>query len=148
MYPVDDAPERAQVESVFGLTGGELEDKPLRYLEAKLWHDGEPTGEHARRWARYWYRGAPDYAPELERLGDVITIVWDRLYAGIAPPKIRAQGREWRKVGDFRSSGEAPCLDAGSVAQETCTICEAEPGDRHGYVYVGDGWYETIYRAR
>ena len=151
MYPIVDDVEKAQVKIVFGLTGGELEAAPLRYLRPKTWHDGTPTGEHKRAWARYWYVGSPDYAPAIARWwnGDVITIVIDEMF-GSTPKKIRARGKVWRKVARYTSSGKAECYYAGSVNNEdaACPICEAEIGDRHGYAYLGDGWSEVVYVAR
>ena len=149
MYPVNDANERSQVEMVFGLTGGELEDAPLRYLERDRWDsDGSYRDSHTRRWARYWYPGIPDYAGELKRLQyDCITVVWNRLYSGFAPQRIRAHGKTWRKVADFADSGETECINVWDPQDGTCPLCESDHSGP-SYVYIGDGWYETVYYSR
>ena len=151
MYPIEDAGERMTVEVVFGLTGGELESKPLRFLARKAWTDGTPRDGHSRWWRRYWYTGAPDYAQAIERRwrGDVMTIVSDELF-GMLPRKIHARGKVWRKVARFASSGEAECYGHGAPVEgaEDCPICGASPGEDHGYAYVGGGWGESVYVAR
>lgn len=151
MYPIMDANERAQVEIVFGLTGGELEDRPLRFLGDTRWSDGTPRGEPRRWWRRWWYTGVPDYAQEIERRlgGEFLTIVSDELLGKLLT-RILARGKIWRKVARYGHSGEAACYMEGEINTEnkTCSICGENPGKRHGYVYLGDGWSETVYRAR
>ena len=151
MYPFEDSAERAQVEIVFGLTGGEMEAAPLRFLGDTTWSDGTPRGGPRRWWRRYWYTGAPDYAPEIERRwrGDVMTIVSDELF-GMLPRKIYARGKVWRKVARFASSGEAECYGSidGEICGAPCVCCGARIGEKHGYVYLGDGWGESVYVAR
>ena len=153
MYPIVDTKEKMEVQEVFGLTGGELEDRPLRFLGEKRWQsDGSGTGEWSRRWARYWYTGSPDYAPKIERRwrGDVMTIVTCELF-GTLPTKIFAKGKRWRKVARFASSGEVECpwKDTDPVGDEDgpCNLCDAI-GGAHGYIYLGDGWSESVYVAR
>lgn len=151
-YPKRDDKERSTVEWVMGLTGGELEDKPLRFLGERRWSDGEGTGEWCRWWRAYWYTGAPDYAQEIERRwrGDVMTIISDDMF-GDLPTTIYAKGKRWRKVARFASSGECECpmgwreFDP-ATDEPICSICE---GNRsHGHLYIGDGWGESVYVAR
>ena len=154
MYPKQDPKEQAQIEEVFGLTGGELEDRPLRFLGERRWEStGEGTGVWSRRWARYWYKGSPDYAQEIERRwrGAVITIVAGEIF-GKLPNKIFAQGKRWRKVARFSTSGEVACPLQGTYSEDDqddgpCPLCDAI-GGAHGYIYIGDGWSETVYGAR
>jgi hypothetical protein len=127
MYPKQDEKERATIEWVLGLTGGELEDKPLRFLGERSWHDGEGTGEWTRRWARYWYPFAPSYVEEIERRwrGDVMTIVSNDLY-GDLPSRIYAKGKRWRKVARYANSGEVECPNGQgeAIGAEGCTFCD------------------------
>lgn len=159
--PVDDKAERSQVEEVFGLTGGELADAPLRYFGATdVGPNRDPLPTH-RWWARYWYEGRPDYLPTSHR-GSWITLVECELY-GSLPSRIQAHGRKWRKIARYASSGETECpgrMDNGSDDllkvdesdcaddSECCTYCDEEIGEPHGYIYLGDGWGETIYYSR
>lgn len=139
MYPTYTAEEIACIELIFGLTGGELSDKPLR------WCDSE--GE--RGWTRYWYEGPPDYFLPRPR-GDYMTMVRDCMF-GEPPRIIYAKGREWRRVQVFRNSGEAECWSRGEVLspdEAQCPLCDARPGEEHSYCYIGDGWCEVVYWAR
>lgn len=162
MYPVNDKDERAQVERVFSLTRGELADAPLRYFRPEgVCMTGAGNPLPARRcWARYWYEGTPDW-PRITR-GSYITIVACELY-GSLPSRIQAHGRKWRKVARYASSGEAECpgrldngsdealrVDASDCAADSghCYYCEEKIGEPHGFIYLGDGWGETIYYSR
>lgn len=156
-YPTRDEKERTEVEWVMGLTGGELEDKPLRFLEVRKvlpWQPGEfkdwkPQIEFHRWWRPYWYTGSPDYAREIDRRwrGEVMTIVSDETF-GMLPRKIIARGKVWRKVARFASSGECECPNGQgeAIGAEGCTFCEEKI--THGYLYLGDGWGESVYVAR
>jgi hypothetical protein len=150
MYPVEDANEKRQIEEVFGLTGGELADAPLRY--AYHVEPGGPGDEPVkRRWARYFYDGRPAYEERrAQESGSFITIVACELF-GTMPRVIQARGKRWRKVASYTVSGETEC--PGKAAEDVvtavrCSYCEADVGEEHGMIYIGDGWSEVVYRAR
>lgn len=161
MKLTDEQIERAQVEQVFGLTGGEL--------ETGAWKIGEKTI------SRYWYEGAPEYAARDFREGTVRTAVHCALY-GSSPERIEDKDGAWVRKAEYQTSGETECLyrsgapeDAkvkrdqcrlvasyprkrlvGTFAKLTakhaeCPFCEARLGEDHGYIYLGDGWVETVY---
>jgi hypothetical protein len=131
------------VEWVFGLTGGELESKPLRY--AYKWTEMEYRPNERdhfpivtklrRKWARYWYEGASEYM-ELGRQryrGSYTTLVWDSgSYGDHLPPRtIVVKGERWRKVASFASSGEAACpvpkYHPGKVTRADAKLGQANP---------------------
>lgn len=154
--------ERTQVEQVFGLTGGELDDS--------AWKVGEKTI------APYWYEGAPEYAAsDFRDLENVRTAVHCALY-GSSPERIDDEGGAWVRKGEFQTSGETECLFhsgapedmpvkrdqchmvasyprkhlVGTFAKLTakhaeCPFCGARLGEDHGVIYLGDGWVETVY---
>lgn len=153
--------EREQIKWVFGLTGGELADKPWEFEEfhETLKHDANynfRTAREPRAGAfRYWYDGVPDYAEIRDKYSETYrTVVVDELF-GAAPSAIRDGQGIWKKVRSFRSSGETECpgrQDEGDVTKDSasngeyCDYCEANIGEEHGYIYLGDGWGEVIYQ--
>jgi hypothetical protein len=148
-YPKIDQNEQEQIMEVFRLTGGELADKPLRYLPV----DGDDPEE--RRWARYFYDGAPPYIEwglEFKLGGTFLTIVTCELYGEMPKRIMTSDGRVWRKVRTFRSSGEAECpckgVDTEDLPKGTCPLCAAKEGEEHGMIYIGEGWAEVVYRTR
>lgn len=139
------AQERAQVEQVFGLTGGELSDT--------VWEAREVGGSE-RVWTfHYFYESTPEYAErELDWTAhDFRTVVRDIVFG--APPE---QLEGWTKVATFGSSGEVECPGRSeepnivradqSPEGRGCYYCEAEVGEPHGYIYIGDGWAEIVYK--
>lgn len=148
MYPEIDRNEREQIEWVFGLTGGELNDKPLRYanLVCCMKHP-----EYERHWAPYFYDGVPEYARRIEYKlgGSFMTVVHCALYGSEMPRVIYAGGKRWRKIATYTSSGETECpgKDFDSPSRP-CPLCEAREGEEHGMIYIGEGWAEVVYRAR
>jgi hypothetical protein len=145
--------ERQQVEEVFLLTGGELEDRPLEFRD----EDGND-----RKW-RYHYDGLPEYAnedfPDRHENGvyycTLVEIGCD--YGSSAPERMTfADGDVWSKVESYANSGERECSLGPSGMGETvgegeteemdrCPLCEADKGEEHGYIYLGPGC-ETVYR--
>lgn len=115
--------ECQQVEQVFGLAGGELENKPWTHWTRSEHSDGTPMwgekldGEHAdmsfHQWdERYWYEGVPDY-DERANAHD-----YDSVYRTVVNPggMLMAPRQElydgqgiWKLVEVFNNSGEAPC---------------------------------------
>lgn len=152
MYPEIDQVEREQVEYVFGLTGGELSDRPLRYYGSTETGCGNVL-DPKRKWARYWYDGAPDYVGrQFDRFGSVMTMVMDCLF-GYPPKRILSQGKVWRRVAAFTNSGECECPEAdGMVRYDStggeCRLCGAADQEEHGFIYLGDGWTEVVYVSR
>jgi len=139
-----DQNERAQVEQVFALTGGELNDQPFQ-----AWSDASRDG--APLSFAYNYDGAPEYSDLPDRYEtEYITIVSDCLFGSESDVLYQANGVRWIKVASFRSSGETECPckqgDCDGDDDRPCPLCEAQQGEAHGYVYLGDGWCETVYR--
>lgn len=139
--------ERIQVECVFGLGGGELHIPHPRFPDE--W-DGS---------IRYWYEGPPEYyEAELRHLGDeeYRTAIQDCMYGQPDVPV------GWKLIAQFRSSGERECwwcrpgtdwdksedqaqtpggTNTGYRGDPKCQLCEGS-----GYVYLGDGMCELVYR--
>ena len=176
MYPKIDEQEKSQVEEVFGLTGGELSDKPMRIAELKYdpgipsmiekWGKSYAPKWIAKRWwVRYFYDGVPSYVERDFRnmSGSFFTMVKNCLF-GSPALHIVAQGKIWRRVATYTSSGETDCPFQGVSDEDVpwaerthlgdrstvhhCPACEAEKGEEHGCIYLGEGWAEIVYRAR
>lgn len=160
--------ERESVEEVFRLTGGELETKPwepwipAHPLDADdllriAWHGFGPGSNQTI--FRYWYEGVPDYVgrnefPDIHDT-EYRTVVTDLLYQSsvLAENGCLRDGAEWKRVRVFQSSGETRCPgayhedgDEPVVDADGCPYCEEKPGEEHGYIYLGDGWAEVVYR--
>lgn len=96
------------------------------------WYDGEPSYSEVPTWCeRFEYRTA--FVCEL--LGQVET----------------PEG--WNRVASFAHSGEGPCpLQGIDLSEEVCPLCEwATSNGCHpyeGWIYLGDGWREVVYRRR
>ena len=159
--------ERECVEWVFGLTGGELMDRPwvvvtLRKNPEDADVSDEEMGEPYTN--PYWYSGVPKWvAREIphQDVYDFRTIVrcvsHGGAYARLWDP---FTNEAWELVETFTSSGETQCPlhdveDAPETAYENgrCVYCEAERitkrGEdvtKHGHIYLGDGWAELVYR--
>lgn len=156
--------ERARVECVFSLGGGELHVPDARFPD-----DWDGVFAH-------WYGGPPEYATELrdahevtcptckgtkivpadegsaecpacEGMGhldlEVRTAIICCIFGFPAPPE------GWTQVASYSSSGERECwccgVDAvGDEEDHEPDGCELCAGD--GYVYLGDGWAEVVYR--
>jgi hypothetical protein len=139
--------EREQIESVFGLGGGELnsdpwvvkaDDREISYL--------------------YNYDGPPEYADFDDRHDrDYVTVVTQALYSPIEPILTSADGSIYRLRADYSSSGETECCyrsgapeDAIVKAEQAhngeCPYCATPVGEAHGHIYIGDGWIEAVYR--
>lgn len=110
--------ERAQVETVFGLGGGELETKP--------WSGRQ-----------YWYHGAPHYADNKFGSAEVRTAIECLLFGQAKAP------RGWAEVECYRTSGEAECWACYETGDKSCRVCDGD-----GLVYLGDGWCEVVYCRR
>jgi hypothetical protein len=139
--------ERQQVEWLFRLTGGELNDEPWNGF-------------------MYNYDGVPEYATgDFDDSFDheYHTVVSCFLY-GSAPERVVDASGIWLLQQMYLSSGETECplrdLDHEDeeVAYEhrqkqfdlprieRCFLCDEARGDEHGYIYLGDGWGEAVYR--
>lgn len=142
--------ERERVAWVFGLTGGELESKPLRYAYKVTREEYRPN--EAARWltvtrykrgrARYWYEGVPECMPLGRKLyrgagaplpGSWRTLVWNSgSYGDYRPPQtIVVKGERWRKVASYSSSGETACpvpeSHPGKVTREEARLEPPNP---------------------
>jgi hypothetical protein len=152
-----------QVKQVFRLTGGELhlprEDFPDAWDKLFDW----------------WYEGRPEYAehlsdeidcdgcvkgvlcipcrpaicgcdqgvecPRCEGIQEV-AVEYRTGIASMDPPDSGLMDGEWNLVATFTTSGETECLCCGEGEVDECPVCE----DGDGVLYIGDGWYEAIYR--
>ncbi len=131
------------VQQVFGLTGGELEDKRQPYTV-----DGEERRFH------YAYDGLPewcesDYDDRNDAHVEYFTAVHDCLY-GTPAQDIEIDGKHYWLMDQYVNSGETqcPCVDCDEDPFEgkECPLCERAAGEEHGYIYIGDGWCELVYR--
>ncbi len=149
--------EREQVAWVFGLTGGELDDKPLKFRAPGYWGG---TLED-REWG-YHYDGPPEWAEsdfdDLNENGvDYFTLVEIGCsYGSGAPERLFVGDQFYLRVAQYANSGETECPAGSCGDDETvgedstegmhmCPLCEAEAGEKHGYIYVGDGC-ESVYK--
>lgn len=151
--------EREQVEFVFGLTGGELDDEPIEFflLPRERWEHVNPVTRH------YTYDGVPEWAgsdfPDKYDSGvSYFTIVEAGIdYGSILTEAIQfADGKVWVKVEQYVHSGETECPAGSCGDDETvgedstegfaeCPLCGEKAGEKHGYIYVGPG-AETVYK--
>lgn len=140
--------EREQMECVFRLGGGELHIADARFPDP--WEEV----------FAYWYEGCPDYDEEDSKDYDY------NYRTGLAYyncPEIEG----WELVRSFSTSGETecwrcgpgtdwdgseeqdqarqeqPCTNTGYRGDPDCKLCEGS-----GYVYIGDGWAEAVYRQK
>lgn len=141
---------RAQVEQVFGLTGGELMDV--------AWEPNYRTGGSAlfntATWGTftftYWYQGAPPYVERSYsdspiRPGATYRTVCEDETFGQVPETVTDDQGTWKVVARYRSSGECECPNDDPTSDKaSCPLCE-ETGE-HSYIYIGDGWAEIVYR--
>jgi len=150
VYAAEADREREQVENVFGLGGGELED--------------ESFAGYA-----YNYEGAPEYAAnEIEELDYQYhtVIVSGGGYLPSPYDKLEEDGVRWDLVEYFMNSGESDCWICGAGGNgvdwwadefeqqhghapgpdDRCGLCETEMEDMPGVVYIGEG-YEAVYRT-
>lgn len=135
--------ERDQIAEVFGLTGGELADAP--------WIVTEP-GDPVREWRfSYWYEGVPDYLDRTDAITAVSdecrTVCRDNMFGFPPQVVVDVDGTAWHRQTEFMTSGETECPMRGETAVEVCSLCDAGVGEEHGYIYIGDGWAEVVYRS-
>jgi hypothetical protein len=139
----DAAIERERIEQVFGLTGGELSDEPWS-CESR-----EEAKPDRVRTFHSWYEGVPEYAKrDFPDLHDTSyrTVISCCLF-GAEPEVLEDEEDRWYRVASFSSSGETTCSWEGCEdADENlpCKICEGD--DKHGMIYIGDGWSETVFK--
>jgi hypothetical protein len=144
-----DASERMQIQEVFGLTGGELYDEPWTptYIT-------DTFGESRERTFTYWYEDPPAYA--MEDFEDWSSVNYRTVCAnemfGQVPATVTDEQGTWSVVARFGSSGEVECpglVNAGELAEHIpfpCPYCEGDEDSGHGYIYIGEGWSEIVYR--
>ena len=149
--------ERESVEWVLTLTGGELDAQP-RVTDA---------GYHFT----YSYDGIPEWAGDdfddkYDSGVEYFTMVRNCFF-GEAPEVIAFNGRTYSREAVYVNSGERECpmrdmhecggfedtptvVEDGrtvtAVENEECYLCGAMRGEGHGYIYLGDGWCEVVYR--
>lgn len=146
MRALTELSERAQIEAVFCLGGGELEYTLLRWRRPY-----DRTLYYHQCW---WYDGVPEYVPSSEapmysdipcrhcdpEMGcrgwyEYRTLIrcelWRQLSRADLPPG-------WEVWGRYSSSGE--CEHPGYAPGE----CDERDPER--WVYLGDGWHEVVIR--
>jgi hypothetical protein len=76
------------------------------------------------------------------------TAPWSDAFCTAAPPERIADAEGiWELQATFVSSGEAECPQGTeSVEEERCPLCDEARGQSHGYIYLGDGWAEAVFR--
>lgn len=129
--------EAERIMCVFGLGGGELSDEP--------W-DGV---------CKYWYEGVPEYAEEFGsarygsydtdedgNLWEYRTALLNELYGYFDTPP------GWERLARYNNSGERDCWWCGPGTgnedeRDGCLLCEGD-----GYVYLGEGWGEVVFRRK
>ena len=123
--------ETERMAYVFGLTGGELADKP--------WSK--------RAW---WYEGIPDYVGDdfPDRYSSDVEYR-TTLECCLYEPAIEANApRGWKFVRYYTTSGETDCGWCGDGTgnegqRDKCKLCEGD-----GLIYIGDGWAEVVYSRK
>lgn len=144
--------ERSQIEYVFGLLGGELSDKPLVFWAKEL-------GRDCVKYVKYWYEGAPEWSEEDLPAGARGGILRTLLHDLILPSILEEGGIIWTRIVSYTGSGERECPYYGAVVGEEawrdevdsveienmCSLCGRDRGEDHGYIYLGEGWTESIY---
>jgi len=154
---IESAIERMQVEEIYSLGGGELEDAPLPY-----------TDENGRAWAfRYHFDGVPewcasDFKPHDGGQVDFFTAIRIDDPCGWSPEEVTlADGKRYFRIAVLGPAGERECpmgpsgwgektVGAGTATEDpdgfiSCPYCEAKEGEEHGYIYLGTG-SEVVYK--
>lgn len=153
--PEPEGNEREQVQQVFGLTGGELMDVE--------WETHLPHVETHSVTFTYWYHGVPEYVSESLQfpISQTYRTVCESELYGMVPERVTDDEGTWKVVARYSTSGEVECPcrnsdnpDAVSV-DNPCPLCGADGTDAypitepvHGYIYIGDGWAEIVYRLQ
>jgi len=165
--------ERERIEWVMGLTG-ELDDHPWEpwkpYVEDRI---GEFAQDHLdgrfnawdqaseRQSFAYTYEELPewassDYPDRFDSDVHYRTIVVDCLFGG-PPSTLIDGGRVYKLASSYQHSGERECPladverddsdDHEYAVKRPCELCEAQDGEEHGYIYLGEGWCEVVYKC-
>lgn len=120
-----------------------------RQREAISWLLAEELEEEPWEEFDYWYAGAPCYSdfPAWCEEYEYRTAFACELFGQVETPE------GWERVIAFAHSGEAPCPWQGcDLREEVCSLCEqVAESARHpyeGWLYIGDGWREVVYRRR
>ena len=150
-YKSEEVKERAQIEVLFSLGGGEL--------------NVSGQGDWDELFA-YWYEGLPEYDYESEEDQDYdyrTGISW-RMTNETAMLVDPATGIEWELVETYRPPTEVDCDVCGAgtggyfadqffdqygrepQADDDCGLCDTEVEDQPGYIYDGYA-HEVTYRT-
>ncbi len=116
--------ERAAIEQVFVLTGGELESKPTSFPDAFDFHDGYGRAYTLDKGAglstgyafKYWYTGVPEWAAYKDYRtdagdSDYFTVLDLTCSYGSDTPGVlvATDGSVWARVAVYTRSGESEC---------------------------------------
>lgn len=150
--------QQEQVEHVFGLTGGELDDKPVTFVTGFRERYGKIEETDLGLTWPFHYDGVPEWAFEdFDRdarnsaSDERFTLVDLGCEYGSRENKILidSDGRIYLHVVSYANSGETECPgmhdDSTLVTEEQCPLCEADVGEEHGYIYIGPG-AEHVYQ--
>lgn len=124
----DSEVECMQVEWVFVLTSGEL-CEPVEGWPFAYWYEGPP------KWCEHDFEDRYDC--------EYRTAIECRIFHN---PDYHKGPEGWTEVACFVSSGETECpcrYDDGEEdkPKPDCKLC-----DGGGYIYLGDGWCEVVYK--
>lgn len=172
-YFCDDCLERERLECLFSLGGGELNDKGDPWGTARHWYEGPPEfANRDHQEAEYIYRtvladvmfGFPDPP---ERGWEQVAIYhssgerecwhcghgtdWDGSEDQEAALEVcdvcDGHGTQNQESGEpcYRCKGTGRAANTNTMyrGNPDCRLCEGD-----GYIYLGDGWAELVYRAR
>jgi hypothetical protein len=119
---IEAAIEQERIEWVFGLTGGEMADRPWTAYHVGKDETREQDDERARKygWAptvydrvyphRYWYEGAPEYlGKQYDHVTARTTLTWGSGYLEAPTPWLVDADGVWVFVESFNNSGECEC---------------------------------------
>lgn len=166
--PEPESNERAQVEQVFGLTDGDLEESAwVPTYQRETWNfNADATGNHMAKIIEttpftftYWSQGVPEYvqseydAMPLSYAPTYRTVIRNEMF-GQVPETVTDDEGTWTVVARYSTSGETECplrhegrtTTVSRYSEVNCSLCDAAPGEAHSYVYIGDGWAEIVYR--
>ena len=139
--------EKQRVEYAFNLLGDELADGAWYF---------DRNGDWER--VPFWYDGVPEWDVDKERLQSdeyrTVMTDWGGPMATSAK-EIEDEHGVWILERVYRTSGERRCpigadyeefVSAKHARDGRCPMCDEPIGAEHGFIYLGDGWGEFIYR--
>lgn len=102
----------------------------------------------------YWYDGIPGFAKEdLGRDKDGYerrTALLEAMFSPAPERLTEDDGTDWTLVRTYGLGAERECPSHGETHEgpERCPLCEADAGEAHGMIYIGECWLEAIYERK